>query len=203
MSDPPGVEAREARLLDLLGRARRGGRVPLMERLLFIAGSALTIAGVVLILIGWVGTSQTVLVAGQIPYVVSGGLLGLALVFLGGFLYFGHWIALLVQEGRERGAEDRADLARLGDALVETNRALSALAGERGPRRTRAVSMSGPRVVTARAQPPDLTAGAQPSDLVATAGGRTAHRPSCRAVSGRPGLRPAPPGAARCRICGS
>lgn len=70
-----------------------------------------------LVIIGWVGTSRTVLVAGQIPYVVSGGLLGLGLVFLGGFLYFGYWLAL-----------SRTDISRLETQLDDANATLTVIA---------------------------------------------------------------------------
>src|SRR2546423_1460886 len=97
------VPAREARLVSVLSKARRRTAIVPTERWLLALGGGLILAGIVLVLIGWVGTSRTVLVAGQIPYVVSGGLLGLGLIFLGGFLYFGYWLALLFRHGTERG----------------------------------------------------------------------------------------------------
>jgi hypothetical protein len=111
------VEPREERLVSVLTQARRrSGRV-LTERWLATAGGAFVVAGLTLVVIGWVGTSRTVLVAGQIPYVVSGGLLGLGLVFLGGFLYFGYWLAL-----------SRTDIARLETQLDNANQTLTAIA---------------------------------------------------------------------------
>lgn len=124
--DPQTV--RDDRLVAVLSRARSRSVVSTSETVLFMLGGALAVAGVVLIIIGWVGTSRTVLVAGQIPYLVSGGLLGLGLVFLGGFLYFGYWLAMLVRENRERAELDRADFARLSTGLEELNRSLSAIA---------------------------------------------------------------------------
>ena len=133
------VEARERRLVDVLGRARRRSGAVTGEQWLFVAGGALVLAGIVLVIIGWVGTSRTVLVAGQIPYVVSGGLLGLGLIFLGAFLYFGYWLALLVREGRTRREEEGADLARVAMSLERTNETLERIADllveERTPRR--------------------------------------------------------------------
>jgi len=138
-TDATPIAAREQRLAAVLGRARRQtGRVS-GEQWLFVAGGALVLAGIVLVIIGWVGTSQTVLVAGQIPYVVSGGLLGLGLIFLGGFLYFGYWLALLVRDGRARREEDGAELARVAVSLERTNETLDRIADllveERAPRR--------------------------------------------------------------------
>ena len=138
-TDATPIAERERRLVSVLGRARRqAGRIS-GEQWLFVAGGALVLAGIVLVIIGWVGTSQTVLVAGQIPYVVSGGLLGLGLIFLGGFLYFGYWLALLVREGRTRRQGEDADLARVAVSLEQANETLERiselLVEDRTPRR--------------------------------------------------------------------
>lgn len=119
--------ARERRLVSVLARAPGRNRTVVAERWLMGLGGALAVGGVLLVIAGWVGTSRTVLVAGQIPYVVSGGLLGVALVFLGGFLYFGYWMALLVRESRDRAAHDRADVARMSDSLEQATKSLSAI----------------------------------------------------------------------------
>jgi hypothetical protein len=127
-ADATPIAEREQRLVAVLGRARRqAGRVS-GEQWLFVAGGALVLAGIVLVIIGWVGTSRTVLVAGQIPYVVSGGLLGLGLIFLGGFLYFGYWLALLVREGRGRREQGEAELARVAVSLERANDTLERIA---------------------------------------------------------------------------
>src|SRR5579864_5189198 len=123
----PPEDPRQARLVSTLGRARGRPGLRMTEGWLFAVGGGLALAGIALVIVGWVGTSRTVLVAGQIPYVVSGGLLGLGLIFLGGFLYFGYWLALLVRAGRERAAEDRNDLAQLRDSLGEITRSLAAV----------------------------------------------------------------------------
>ena len=138
-TDAAPIAVREQRLVTVLSRARRRAGGITGEQWLFVAGGALVLAGIVLVIIGWVGTSQTVLVAGQIPYVVSGGLLGLGLIFLGAFLYFGYWLALLAREGRARGEEQGAELARVAVSLERTNETLERIADllvdERAPRR--------------------------------------------------------------------
>lgn len=68
---------------------------------LAIAGAALMMSGVAAILFGWWGVAHTGYVFEQIPYLVSGGLLGLGLIGVGGFLYFGSWLAKLVEEQRQ------------------------------------------------------------------------------------------------------
>lgn len=165
-----GAPGPEERMVTILGRAAGRFRLAFTERSLFAAGGALAVAGVLCVLVGWEGTSRTVLVAGQIPYLVSGGLLGLGLIFLGGFLYFGHWMALLVRENRERSAEDRNDLARIRDHLDHLNQTLAGLVGA-----LQTVSATG--------------AGPSAVNLVATPTGTMMHRPDCAAVAGRANLR--------------
>ena len=48
---------------------------------------ALIAIGFVALLIGWLGISGTTIVAGQMPYIVSGGMFGLALIGVGGMLW--------------------------------------------------------------------------------------------------------------------
>ena len=191
---------REERLLRLLERASASSRFNLGERWLFALGGALVVSGFVAVIIGWVGTSRTVLVAGQIPYVVSGGLLGLGLIFLGGFLYFGHWVAVLVRESRERGAEDREDLALVRQGLQEVNRSLAAVAtalsGSVRLSGSAAHPVADAAVLTNGASAPYAFAPAAGADqdstapvLLATSTGTMSHRPGCRALVGKPNIR--------------
>jgi hypothetical protein len=191
---------REERLLRLLERASASSRFNLGERWLFALGGALVAGGFVAVIIAWVGTSRTVLVAGQIPYVVSGGLLGLGLIFLGGFLYFGHWVAVLVRESRERGAEDREDLALVRQGLEEVNRSLvvvaAALSGSTGPSNPAAHPATDPAALASGTPAPNAFAdgagAGQDSTarvLLATSTGTMSHRPGCRALVGKPNIR--------------
>jgi hypothetical protein len=169
------------------------------------AGSALALAGIALVIVGWVGTSRTVLVAGQIPYLVSGGLLGLGLIFLGGFLYFAYWMALLVRQDREQADQNREDLARIESGLAEATEALAVMAklmAENAspanggtPRRRRAptTALDAAATITVRAE-----------RLLATPAGTMVHHPGCPIVAGRDDLHDVPtdtPGLRRCGIC--
>ena len=96
-------------------RRRSAGRpawLPFLARFWpFILGSALVSGGLAAIVIGYVGASGTVHVGLQIPYLVSGGLLGLALVVFGSALLIVHGLnrqARLLErlERRERPAPD-------------------------------------------------------------------------------------------------
>ena len=154
----------------------RGRRGVASDRWLLILGGLLLPLGIVLVLLGWWGASHTVFLFEQIPYVLSGGVLGLALVICGGFLYFAYWLTLLVRESRLGRAELTSALGRVERLLEE---------GTSGPR-------------TAR------TAGVPASRLVATRTGTMVHRPDCVAVDGRDSLREVTtetPGLTPCKLC--
>jgi hypothetical protein len=85
-------------------------------------GGILIPLGLILVFLGWLGASRTPLVQEQIPYLISGGLLGVSLVFLGAFLYFAYWLAQLVQDNHtgqqqiiERLERAEGHLARLSE----------------------------------------------------------------------------------------
>jgi hypothetical protein len=88
------------------------------ERTLLVLGGILAPLGLVAVLIGWYGASRTPYLFEQVPYLISGGLLGLGLVFLGSFMYFAHWLTELVKEHRTQSAAILAALDRLHDDLA-------------------------------------------------------------------------------------
>ena len=73
----------------------------LLQLVLFWAGAILLPLGLVVIVLGWYGAANTPYQYDQLSYLVSGGLLGLGLTFIGGFLYFGAWLARIADDGRE------------------------------------------------------------------------------------------------------
>jgi hypothetical protein len=115
-------QAADDRSVARLGRLRDGvqglGRtrgLPL-DRVLLITGGILLPLGLILILVGWYGASHTPWLFEQIPYAVSGGLLGAALVIAGGFFYFGYWLTRVVEETRRQTDLLASMLDRLGGA---------------------------------------------------------------------------------------
>jgi hypothetical protein len=114
----PSIEAREDRLTtgaDELAGTRSavvGGR-----NVLLAAAGALVTAGLTAILLGWVGASHSTIVAEQLPYLISGGLLGLALAIVGAVVYFAHWLTVLVREAREHEAARFRDHTELMEVL--------------------------------------------------------------------------------------
>lgn len=164
-------------------RTLRVGRasVKLEERMLMVIGGILAPLGLIVVLLGWWGAAHTPYVFDQLPYLISGGLLGLGLVFLGAFFYFAHWMTQLVKEQRAQST-----------AVLEALERLQAKVAEQG----------GATVV---APAPASSNGAEPTaaPLVATERGSMAHRPDCVVVTGKDGLRAVTEadGLAPCKLC--
>ena len=168
------AETRQRKLADRVRTLR--GRGALGDRWLLVLGGLLLPLGILLVLMGWKGAADTPLVFEQVPYLISGGVLGLALVFAGSFLYFAYWLTLLVRENREGRAQLVAVLTRVETLLQEG---------------------AEPRTLR-------TAAGVAAPSLVATRTGTMFHRPDCVAVDGKDGLRTVTadmPGLTPCKLC--
>ena len=108
------IEEREARLAEGADDlATHRASVLAHRNTLVVVAAALTTTGLTAILLAWFGAAQSTLVEEQIPYLISGGLLGLALAVIGALTYFAHWLTVLVRQAQEheaRRAEDHAAL---------------------------------------------------------------------------------------------
>lgn len=71
-----------------------------------LAAAALLVAGIVIVLLGWYGAANTNILTEQVPYLISGGLLGMALIIVSAVVGSS---ASLERENREL----RRDLTRL------------------------------------------------------------------------------------------
>src|SRR5690242_12642308 len=93
--------ARHASLMEASAAitVKRPRRVP-VDLVLLVAACILFPLGVALILLGWSGAAHTGKLYDQIDYLISGGLLGLALAGAGGFAYFGYWLSRQLDESR-------------------------------------------------------------------------------------------------------
>src|SRR5437868_9399914 len=112
-----GTTDRSGRLAEAVRRLRTRAATGGLDRWLLIIGGTLMPLGVLLILLGWLGASRTPFPFEQTPYLISGGILGLALVISGGFVYFAYWQTLRVRESREQTKEITAGLSRV-EALL-------------------------------------------------------------------------------------
>jgi hypothetical protein len=89
----------------------RNNPAQLLHLVLFVAGAVLLPAGLIVIGLGWYGVAHTAYLYDQNAYIVSGGILGLGITFVGGFLYFGSWLARIAEDNRESSR-------RLADTLL-------------------------------------------------------------------------------------
>ena len=89
------------------------------DRWLLVLGGLALALGLVAIVLGWYGSAQSTLAFEQTPYVISGGLLGVGLIVLGGFTYFSYWLTCLVRENRETARRTAAHQDRLEDLLSQ------------------------------------------------------------------------------------
>jgi hypothetical protein len=151
-------QTRLAGRVSTLGTRARSGQ---LDRWLLVVGGVCLPLGLLLIGLGWLGASRTILPFEQIPYLISGGLLGIAFVIIGGFIYFAYWQTLLVRDTRTERRE-------LVDALARIERLLAA---------------GGGTATNGHAPASDDT------PLVATQTGSMVHRQDCPVVLNRDNLR--------------
>lgn len=167
---------RVGRLRDSLANVRsRGNRWP-VERIMAIIGAALVGIGIPLIILGWYGAAHTPYTFEQIPYMISGGLLGLALTVLGGLFYFAYWMTRQVHETR-----------RQSDQTEQVYRRIESM-----------MSSNGHGVAT------PVTSSSPAAMFVTTARGSMFHRPDCVVVKGRSDVRAVTgdeKGLKPCKIC--
>lgn len=122
--------------------------------------------GLMFIVLGWIGASHTPYVFEQLPYVISGGLLGVAMAILGGLLYFSYWTTRTLEQSRTEGEATREALMRIEALLVAAG----------------GVSSNGAAVRAAPARAPTR------KPFVKTARGTMFHRPDCVVVAEKSGL---------------
>lgn len=183
MGAPASRDQDRDRLGDLRESVRRlriGAMRGDNEHMLMVLGGVLAPLGLIAVLLGWFGASHTPNSFEQIPYLISGGLLGLGFVFLGGFLYFTHWVTVLVRESRAQSDRTVEALARIESLLARQGVAADA------PAAAAAVAATGDDV------------------LYATPNGTMLHRRDCPVIANRDNAlvvsRDAP-GYTLCRIC--
>jgi len=128
-----------------------------------VVGIVYCIAGFVLIFLGWNGTATYDRVEAQIPYVVSGGIAGLALVVVGA--------ALMVAQSLRR---DRVELRGSIDDLRAAVDRLGAAGGTVGV-----------GAGAGAAGGPAASGPVASDDGIVLAGPSSYHRPACRVIQGQ------------------
>ena len=103
--------ARRARFRAALDGVTRRSTAGDLLRWILIPAALAVLVGFNLIFLGWWGASRTHRQVEQIPYLISGGLIGLALVFVGGLLLASaFWIVVIRKLADEADARTRAHL---------------------------------------------------------------------------------------------
>lgn len=116
------VASRLAVLARAVERSRGRRRFDVRQVMLFI-GATLMGLGFVAIVLGWYGAAHSAYLFQEVPYLISGGLLGVALVAGGGFLFFAAWLVRLIEDNRRYSA-------RVAQTLDRVDRALAAIASD-------------------------------------------------------------------------
>jgi hypothetical protein len=114
-----------------------------LEHRLYLAGILLAFVGLVVIGLGWWGASGTKFVYQEIPYVISGGIFGLALVFIGAALFARYsvarllrfWLARLVTEEQLQTDRVIEAIDRVAESLTAHAAALDRLGNPRDSER--------------------------------------------------------------------
>ncbi len=99
------------------------------DRILLALSAALMTLGLAAILLGWIGAARTTLVEEQVPYLISGGLLGVAVATIGALAFFAHWLTVLIREARAREVARERDHQEL---VAELRTLLQQAVGEEG-----------------------------------------------------------------------
>lgn len=154
----------------------RGNQAHLLHAALFVAGAVLLPGGLIVIGLGWYGAAHTPYEYDQTSYLISGGILGLGITFVGGFLYFGSWLARIAADQKDSQRQLAETLLVLADAVSHNSAAIASVPAESSvPSAVRPVA------------PPARSRDAG-SVLVMAGGGKTVHRADCDLIAGRQDL---------------
>jgi hypothetical protein len=96
------------------------------ERWMLVGGIVLVVIGIVLIFGGWWGASGESSVAAQFPYLISGGVAGLACVVVGAVLfarysmtrYLRYWLIRMIYEQQAQTDRTVEAIERVEEALL-------------------------------------------------------------------------------------
>ena len=161
-----------------------------------LAGAILLPLGLAFIVLAWSGAAHGRVDQQQIPYLVSGGIGGLALVMIGCFFYWAHWLYRIY---------DQADLHHQ-EALQEQREMMRALIDALAAGGTNRFGGSESEPQHGATAPVSANGAAGARVFVATQTGTNFHTAACPMVANRGGgLRTVTEGEAEqmkpCRVC--
>lgn len=94
-----------------------------VRQVMLVLGATMMGMGFVAVVLGWYGAAHSAYLFQEVPYLISGGLLGVALVAGGGFLFFAAWLVRMLEENRKAAA-------RVALTLDRVDRVLGAIAND-------------------------------------------------------------------------
>jgi len=134
-----------------------------------VVGAITLPLGIAVIILGWAGAAHGRVDQQQIPYIISGGILGLALVIIGCFFYWAHWLYRIY---------DQADLHHQEELREQAEFYRQLLAAVGGGRVAAGPDAGTTTAVAAAAAGPEAS-------YVATPTGSNVHTPDCAIVANR------------------
>jgi cytochrome c biogenesis protein CcdA len=101
------VERRRAAFRDAIAGLAERARSTELVRMLLLPGAFTLVLGFVFMFFGWYGAARTPRQIEQIPYLISGGFIGLGLVFVGALLLASAmWMSMLQKFSDEMRKRD-------------------------------------------------------------------------------------------------
>lgn len=110
---------RRARFRDAVVRLSERAQSADLVRLLLLPGAIAVVGGFAFMFLGWYGASKTAREIEQIPYLISGGLIGLGLVVVGALLLSSAiWMTMLQRYAAEQDERRSREIEELREALA-------------------------------------------------------------------------------------
>jgi hypothetical protein len=141
LGEGPSAAERDAHLDAAVGTiaTKRASLLSHPRFLIGLAGALMTL-GLCLIIVAWVGASHSIRTEEQIPYLISGGLAGVALAVIGAICLLAHWLTVLIGQTRDGQAELLVVLRRIADSLERDDRSARSTPASRTKRPLRSAS---------------------------------------------------------------
>ncbi|MBV9412815.1 MAG: hypothetical protein JO148_14590 [Acidimicrobiia bacterium] len=109
--------SRRRSLAETIGSLPAPGAKVSLDTVFLTVGALCLPIGLVVIILGWYGVAHTGHLYEQNSYLISGGFLGLALVFVGAALYFSYWMARQIRVTETTSQQTLRALVRLHEEL--------------------------------------------------------------------------------------
>ena len=113
------VHDRRARFRDAVVKLSDRAQSAELAKLLLLPGAIAVVGGFAFMFLGWYGASHTARQIEQIPYLISGGLIGLGLVMVGALLLSSAiWMTMLQRYAAEQDLRRERQFEELRDELA-------------------------------------------------------------------------------------